>query len=64
MEKTKMPNLRNDSKGGFEPGLPWLRVRRSTAELLRSTIYVQILNWAKKKPYEQSQENVTSRISE
>ena len=32
-----MPNLRNGSKGGFEPGLPRLRVRHSTTELLRST---------------------------
>ena len=31
-----MPNLRNGSKGGFEPGLPWLWVRHSTAELPRS----------------------------
>ena len=28
-----MPNLRNGSKGGFEPGLSRLRVRRSTTEL-------------------------------
>ena len=33
----KMPNLRNGSKGGFEPGLSRLRVRHSTTELLRST---------------------------
>ena len=32
-----MPNLRNGSKGGFEPGLIRLRVRHSTAELPRST---------------------------
>ena len=32
-----MPNLRNGSKGGFEPGLSRLRVRHSTTELLRST---------------------------
>ena len=31
-----MPNLRNGSKGGFEPGLTRLRVRHSTAELPRS----------------------------
>ena len=37
MERTKMPNLRNGSKGGFEPGLTWLRVRHSTTELQRST---------------------------
>ena len=37
MERTKMPNLRNGSKGGFEPGLSRLRVRRSTAELSRPT---------------------------
>ena len=36
MERTKMPNLRNGTNGGFEPGLTWLRVRRSTTELLRS----------------------------
>ena len=36
MERTKMPNLRNGTKGGFEPGLTWLRVRHSTAELPRS----------------------------
>ena len=28
-----MPNLKNGSKGGFEPGLTILRVRHSTAEL-------------------------------
>ena len=33
MERTKMPNLRN----WFEPGLTWLRVRHSTAELLLQT---------------------------
>ena len=32
-----MPNLRNGSKGGFEPGLTRLRVRHSTAELPRSS---------------------------
>ena len=31
-----MPNLRNGSKGGFEPGLTRLRVRQSTTELPRS----------------------------
>ena len=31
-----MPNLRNGSKGGFEPGLTRLRVRHSTTELPRS----------------------------
>ena len=35
MERKKMPKLRNGSKGGFEPGLTWLRVRHSTAELPR-----------------------------
>ena len=30
-----MPNLRNGSKGGFEPGLTRLRVRHSTTELPR-----------------------------
>ena len=35
-----MPNLRNGSKGGFEPGLSRLRVRHSTTELLRSTLIV------------------------
>ena len=38
MERTKMPNLRNGSKGEFEPGLTWLPVRHSTAELLPSTV--------------------------
>ena len=33
MERTKMPNLRNGSKGRFEPGRTWLRVRHSTTEL-------------------------------
>ena len=33
-----MPNRRNGSKGGFEPGLSRLRVRHSTTELLRSTM--------------------------
>ena len=32
-----MSNLRNGSKGGFEPGLTRLRVRHSTTELPRST---------------------------
>ena len=31
-----MPNLRNGSKGAFEPGLTRLRVRHSTTELPRS----------------------------
>ena len=35
-----MPNLRNGSKGGFEPGLSRLRVRRSTIELPRVRTYV------------------------
>ena len=35
-----MPNLRNGSKGGFEPGLTQLRVRNSTTELPRSTMAV------------------------
>ena len=33
-----MPKLRNGSKGGFEPGLSRLRVRRSTAELPMVTL--------------------------
>ena len=33
-----MPNLRNGSKGGFEPGLTRLRVRHSTAEPLVSPL--------------------------
>ena len=37
MERTKTPNLRNGSKGGFEPSLTWLWVRHSTAELPRSS---------------------------
>ena len=32
-----MPTLRSGSKEGFEPVLPSLRVRHSTAELPRST---------------------------
>ena len=32
-----MTNLRNGSKGGFEPGLNGLRVRHSTTELPRSS---------------------------
>ena len=35
-----MPNLRNGSKGGFEPGLTRLRVRHSTTELPRSTNHI------------------------
>ena len=31
-----MPNLRNGTKGGFEPGLTRLQVRHSTTELPRS----------------------------
>ena len=38
MERTKMPTLRNGSKGGFEPGLTSVRVRHSTADLPRSTM--------------------------
>ena len=38
MERTTMPNLRNGSYGGFEPWLTWLRVRRSTTELPRSSL--------------------------
>ena len=37
VKRTKMPNLRNGSKGGFEPGLTRLRVRHSTTELPRSS---------------------------
>ena len=37
MERRKMPNLPNGTKGGFEPGLTRLRVRHSTTELPRST---------------------------
>ena len=33
-----MPNLRNGSKGGFEPELTRLRVRHSTTELPRSIL--------------------------
>ena len=36
MDRTKMPHLRNVSKGGFEPGLSRLRVWHSTTELPRS----------------------------
>ena len=35
MERKKMPNLRNGSKGGFEAGLTRLFVRRSPTELPR-----------------------------
>ena len=35
-----MHKLQNGSKGGFDPGLSRLRVRRSTAGLLRSTNFV------------------------
>ena len=45
MERTKMPNLRNGSKGGFEPGLSRLRVRRSTTELPRSTMDGWGMGW-------------------
>ena len=38
MERTKMPNLRNGNKEGFEPGLTWLRVRHSTTELPLSMV--------------------------
>ena len=44
MERTKMPNLRHGSKGGFEPGLIWLRVRHSTAELPRSICFFVCLS--------------------
>ena len=37
-----MPNLRNGSKGGFEPGLSRLRVWHSTTELLRSTSVLRV----------------------
>ena len=40
VERTKMSNLRNGSKWGFEPGLTRLRVRHSTIELPRSTIFI------------------------
>ena len=36
-----MPNLPNGTKGGFEPGLTRLRVRHSTTELPRSTMYAE-----------------------
>ena len=39
-----MPNLRNGSKGGFEPGLTRLRVRHSTTELPRSTSWKSVLS--------------------
>ena len=42
VERTKMSNLRNGSKGGFEPGLTRLRVRHSTTELPRSTYMYHI----------------------
>ena len=33
-----MPNIRNGSKGGFEPGLTWLRVGHSTGLQVRKII--------------------------
>ena len=39
-----MPNLRNGSKGGFEPGLTRLRVRHSTTELPRSIVMFEELS--------------------
>ena len=39
MERTKMPNIRNGNKEGFEPRLTWLRVRHSTTELPLVTEY-------------------------
>ena len=53
MERSKMPNLRSGTKGGFEPGLTWLRVRHSTAELPRS-----ILN--NKRTYKQLKKDPTN----
>ena len=37
-----MPNLRNGSKGGFEPGLSRLRVRHSTTELPRHVMRAEL----------------------
>ena len=42
-----MPNLRNGSKGGFEPGLTSLRVRHSTAELPRTCILILFILFLK-----------------
>ena len=47
MERTKMPNLRNGTKGGFEPGLTRLRVRHSTTEPPRSTYHCFARSMAK-----------------
>ena len=41
-----MPNLRNGTKGGFEPGLTRLRVRRSTTELPRITWSKLMEKWS------------------
>ena len=43
MKRTKMHNLRNGTKGGFESWLTRLRVRHSTAELPRSTSLIPLL---------------------
>ena len=43
MDRTKMPNLRNGVKGGFEPGLTRVRVRHSTTELPRSINKINII---------------------
>ena len=45
MEWTKMPNCRNGNKGGFEPGLTWLRVRHSITELPRSVCCWTLRTW-------------------
>ena len=49
MERTKMPNLWNGSKGGFEPGLTWLRVRHSIAELSHVLMWNDWMNALIKK---------------
>ena len=51
MERRKMPNLPKGTKGGFEHGLTWLRIRHSTTELPRSTkITVKRIKNVKRPP--------------
>ena len=54
MERTKMPNLRNGSNGGFDPGVTRLRVQHSTAELPRSRNdqQLELLNSVSKDMYQ------------
>ena len=45
MKRTEMPELRNGSKGGFEPGLSRLRVRHSTALQLAAAMHLHCSSW-------------------